>query len=486
VRCAPLVAVAATALICTLANAAEQLTKINVAAVDAQGQPVTGLQSSDFQLQQDGKNQSIAYFRFTGDKPLQAVKPPAEPEKEPHEYSNRAGVPVHETVVLIDLLSDRLMSGAMISEELTRCLKSVESTEGLYLYILPSSGELYPIHALPNPDTQPAAAEPWTQNISATLQTALKTVFSFKPIDERDVVFRFQSTMNALKKLGGEMMSMSGRKSLVWVTHGVPLNGVSISAQGRVDFTNPLRLVCEELERAQIVVYPVAESTSGAAAALVTESEQSLEEFSSVTGGRLYRSGGVGEALRQAITDARSNYELGYYAETVKADGKHHKLRVICARKEVRLQTIPGFYAVFGPDQPAEAERNRIMLAAHSPFNATEIGVRASFSPDPGAAGKMRFDVHIDPADLLLRQAGENRTGKLSLLFAVYGTSGSGQTNTIPIDVNLTPAQYDTALHGGLEFQQSLPVNASIQRVRVIVVDKDSGSTGSLTMPMGQ
>jgi hypothetical protein len=52
--------------------------------------------------------------------------------------------------------------------------------------------------------------------------------------------------------------------------------------------------------------------------------------------------------------------------------------------------------------------------------------------------------------------------------------------------VNLTPAQYDTALHGGLEFQQSLPVNASIQRVRVIVVDKDSGSTGSLTMPMGQ
>ena len=93
--------------------------------------------------------------------------------------------------------------------------------------------------------------------------------------------------MNALKKLGGEMMSMPGRKSLVWVTHGVPLNGVSVSEQGRVDFTNPLRIVCQELERAQIVVYPVAESTSGAAAALVTESEQSLEEFASITGGRI-------------------------------------------------------------------------------------------------------------------------------------------------------------------------------------------------------
>ena len=67
----------------------------------------------------------------------------------------------------------------------------------------------------------------------------------------------------------------------------------------------------------------------------------------------------MGEALKQAITDARANYEIGYYAEPLKTDGKHHKFRVICAHKEVRLQTIPGFYAMFGPDQPAEAERNR-------------------------------------------------------------------------------------------------------------------------------
>ena len=168
------------------------------------------------------------------------------------------------------------------------------------------------------------------------------------------------------------------------MTHGVPLNGVSVSEQGRVDFTNPLRLVCQELERVQVVVYPVAESTSGAAAALVTESEQSLEEFASITGGRMYRSGGVGEALRQAMTDARANYEIGYYSEQAKPDGKHHKLRVICARKEVRLLTEPGFYAVFGPEQPADVERNATLIAAHSPFDATEIGLRASVSPDPG------------------------------------------------------------------------------------------------------
>jgi len=471
--------------VCTFAYAADTLNKLNLAVVDSQGSPVTGLQSSDFQVSVDGKSQSIAFFRFTGDKPAQEVKPPAAPEPEPHVYSNRAGVPLHVTVLLIDLLSDRLMSGAMISEELTRALKSVETSEGLYMYILTSSGELYPIHPLPKPDSQiTGAGEVWTQNIGPLLQNAFKTVFGFKPVDERDVVVRFRSTSNALKDLGGQMRLVSGRKSLVWVTHGVPLNGVSVSEQGRVDFTNPLRVICEELERAGIVVYPVAESTSGAAAALVTESEQSLEEFASITGGRLYRSGGVGDALQQSVADARANYEIGYYSEPVKPDGKHHKLRVICSRKDVKLLTIPGFYTMLPPEQAVNVEHNAEVIAAHSPFDATEIGLRASISPTPGAPGKMNFDIHIDPADLLLRQAGDHRTGRVSVLFAVYGAEGSGQSNPIPVDLNLTAQQYETAMHGGLEMHQTMPIGATVQRARVIVVDRDLGAAGSVTIPI--
>ena len=65
----------------------------------------------------------------------------------------------------------------------------------------------------------------------------------------------------------------------------------------------------------------------------------------------------------------------------------------------------------------------------------------------------MRFDIHIDAGDLLLRQAADHRTGRLSLLFAVYGAKGVGQSNPIPIDINLTPEQYETATQGGLEFR---------------------------------
>jgi hypothetical protein len=39
-------------------------------------------------------------------------------------------------VVLIDLLSDRIMSDSMVGREITDSLKNLESSEGLYLYIL--------------------------------------------------------------------------------------------------------------------------------------------------------------------------------------------------------------------------------------------------------------------------------------------------------------------------------------------------------------
>jgi VWFA-related protein len=471
-RCAHVVV---AALICTLASAADKLNRLNVVALDPKGQPVTDLQSADFQLLEDGKPRKIAFFRFTGDKPLPATRPV------PSEYSNRAHPALRATVVLIDLLSDRMMSGSVIDQDVTRALKNLESSEGLYLYFLTSRGELYPVHPMPKPDTEVTPAdEPWTRNIAPMLQASLKTLFGFKPVDDRDIKVRFDLTINALRELGSQMTQVSGRKNLVWVTHGIPLNGVSISMQGRVDFTNPIRRFCQELEQAQIVVYPVEQSMSGAAAAIATESEQTLEEFAGLTGGREYRSGRVDEAIQQALTDFRANYQIAYYSASLDPDGKHHKLRVTCARKQVRLQTEPGFYALVPPDSPGNLERIAFDSAAHSPFDAAEIGLRASVSPDPATSRNMRFDIRIDAADLLLRQAQDRHTGRVSLLFAGLDQPGP----PAPLDISLTPEQYETAMRDGIELRLTIPVGAAVRKLRPIVVDRELGAVGSVTIPI--
>jgi len=457
-----------------------------VVALDGQGQPVTGLSSADFQLFEDGKPQSIAFFRFTGDPPLLSKPGPGE-------YSNRAVASPHVTAMLVDVLNEPIISETIIGREVADSLKNLESSDGLYLYILTSRGDLHPIDPLPKPDTVVVpSTEPWTRDIVPILQPALKDLAGLRPVDDLDIQSSFDLTMNALRDLGSQMAQVSGRKNLVWVTGGIPLAGFSSAAQSGMDFTSRARWFCERLQQSQIVVYTV-QTTAGAAAA------EALDEITAITGGREYSGSRAVEAVQQAITDSRANYEIGYYPTTANPGEKHRKIRVICGRKEVRLQTAHGFYAVppqilpngFTPtgfhfrEVPREVD-----TAAHSPFDAPEIGIRARVSPDPvnpqnissGFARRTEFEVHIDAADLLPRRERDHVAGKVFVAFATY-EEGLSQPSA-PILYSLTPEQIETATHGEIELHYAIPIAQAISKVRVIVFDEELGAVGSVTVPI--
>jgi VWFA-related protein len=457
-----------------------KLHKLNVVALDMHGQPVTGLSSAEFQLFEDGKRQDIAFCRFTGGWARQ-------PRPSPGEYSNRTVPAWHATVVLIDLLSERIVNDSIIAQQVADSLQNLESSEGLYVYLLTVRGELYPIHPLPKPDTEVTpAAEPWTRNIAPMLRTALKDLVHLKPVDDRDIKVRFDLSMQALRQLRSQMAPASGRKNLVWVTRGIPIVGFSPSTQSDLDFTYPLRWFAEELKQGQIVMYTVDQSTAGAGTAVGT-----LDEFTSVTGGRGYSSGRAGDAIQQARTDSRANYEIAYYTAPLNPDGKHHKIRVICGRKEVRLQTEHGFYALaplVSPSGPAPSGFGSRELAvqaegaAHSPFEATEIGLRAMVSSDPVHPQDRRFEVHIDAADLLPGPARDRDGGKVWVAFVAYGEALKPLSH--PALVTLTPEQFAAATHGEIGFSEAIPVAPAVRKVRVIAFDAELGAVGSVTIPI--
>jgi VWFA-related protein len=448
-----------------------RLRKVNVVALDAKGQPLTGLRSADFQLFEDGKRQDIAFFRFTGDRI-------SKPKPGPHEYSNDAAAARYPTVILIDLLTDRMLSDSIISKETADSLKNLESSDGLYLYLLTATGTLYPIHALPKPDTGIAPEnEPWTRNAKPLLDAALKDLVGIKPIDDRDIKFRFDLTVKMLRDLGSQMAEAAGRKNLVWVTRGIPIVGYSISTQSGIDFSRPLEWLCEQLAQAQIVVHTVEQSGGGAAVG--TPSSQFLEQFGDLTGGREYSSDRVGDAIRQAGTDSRANYEIAYYSAATNADAKYHKIRVTCAHKEARLQTEHGFY-VSSPSHLAPGTlRSRELsieaeTAIHSPFEAGEIGLRASVSPDPAHARVKRFEMHIDSADVLARN--------VFVVFAAYDEEG--KQPSAPVIDQLSPAQVAAAGHGDLFLHYAIPLGPAVRRVRAIVFDAELSALGSVTIPI--
>src|SRR5439155_22745541 len=110
-----------------LSAAADRLKSLNVAALNTQGQPVVGLRSADFQLSIDGKPQSIVFSRFTGDRSMPA------PELNSHEASNRNVR--RATVLLLDLLNDRVLSDVEIVDDTIRAINKLTSTGDLYVYI---------------------------------------------------------------------------------------------------------------------------------------------------------------------------------------------------------------------------------------------------------------------------------------------------------------------------------------------------------------
>jgi VWFA-related protein len=441
------------------------------------GKPVTDLLASEFQLSIDGKPKTVVFSRFTGDRPAEAAARPAE-------VSNREAH--RPTVLLLDLLNNRTLSGTEIVETAVQAVRDLDSAEDLYLYLLSARGQLYPIHAVPRGEMDvERSTEPWTRNIAPMLQSAFKTVLALRPGSENDVVERLSLTAGAMMEIVHALKPISGRKSLVWVSHGTPLCGSSRPDDDSVQLTFRLRQICEELEQAQVAVYPVMQSTRGAAAAVGTNSELDLEEIAALTGGRKYGSGYVREAVQQAIADSRSNYRIAYYAAEMKADSKYHKLRLVSTRKDVRLQAKIGFYAVPPLTDPQEWSRSQLEIACRSLFDSSMIRLRGSVARAGDSPQSLRIDLRIEPADLFLHEAGEQRSGRFSVWFSAFDAGGWNQPGSPgPIGIRLTQQQYAAALRDGIPFQQAIRVKAAATKVRAIVRDEELGTIGSVTLPI--
>jgi VWFA-related protein len=459
------------------ADPAEQLTKLNVSAVDAHGQPVTDLTAADFQITDDGKPQPIVFFRYTAGKPAQT-------ELGPREYSNRSPVQRPPIVILFDMLNDRLMGDAVIRGEMVDALKNLEQSENIYLYLLTPRGELFPVHPLPRPDTVlKPETEPWTRQIAPILDQALKPFIGFHQVDELDPKNRYQETIAALSDLGGQMTEASSPRYLIWVTHGMPIFAYSMSVRGRLDFTDPLRNFFGRLGLSQILVYPVDQSRRGAGADPTSYSTQTLDEAAELTGGRRLTSDRVGDAVTQTMADLRANYEISYASPWQKVDKKRHKIHVTTTRKEVRVQSMQAYYVLPAP-AAQDAQRATFESDIHSPFRATDIGVRVSITPTADSKS-FNINIFVDPADLLLKKAGENRTGHIDVMLAGYSAEGFDQASKpMPFNFNLTTEQYETGMRGGLAIHQGLSVKPSTERVRVVVYDPALNASGSVDVPL--
>jgi VWFA-related protein len=462
---------------------------LSVVAMDGKGQPVTDLTEKDFQITDAGKAQQLAIFRHREAK-LQQAAP-----LRPGEFSNRAAANVpNATLILFDLLNESFSARGAAQAALVRGLQSLETSDYLYLYILTLDNRIYPVRPLPGAETEapPAGGVPWTRDSKAIMDQAIAKVFRLR-MTEIDIDTRIRMTYRSLENVASMMAGIPGRKNIVWITHGVPITlgpQATFSGDG-IDYTPLLKRLSLALNRIGVAIYPVQQVPPGMAMEGTPEartsgigSEDTLQQFADLTGGTMKAGSDIGNAVRQAMNDVRTSYFLGYYPPQENWDGKFHKLRLSCARKGVKLQAKTGYYAW---EETGSSEQDAFEDAMVSSFDAAEIGVRGLVSSDGANAKTKRFDFRIDGSDVRMGQQGDRYTGHLALELAAFTNDGkTAASKVVPLDLNLTGEEHAKALKEGIAFPEEVNLENNIQKVRLMVFDRETHAVGSLTIPLAK
>ncbi len=197
--------------------------------------------------------------------------------------------------------------------------------------------------------------------------------------------------------------------------------------------------------------------------------------------------------MRQLARNSEGTYEISYAPDVQNWDNKFHAVHLTCSRRGVKLQVKERYYAL--PDSRSATERQEEALQAvySRPSDTDDIGLRIKVSQ---IANGVHLEMRIDAADILLRERNGKFAGAITMLFSDHGAAeeaenrglqfrpmGEPMASTARLD--LTRDEYDLLMRNGIvNISQDHAIPTAVERVRVIVFDRNTDRSGSITFPV--
>ena len=338
-------------------------------------------------------------------------------------------------------------------------------------------------------------------------------------------------TLSAFRAIARALGGYPGRKTLVWISGGFPLiftaeSSVSSGGEAQRIFVDrsaqqETRETAQQLAQAEVSVYPVdARGLVGATAfdassdlkneqgqvylgrdlaGTISQSDSSqlasqstMEQIAADTGGTAYMNQNqIDHAVALSVSDGASYYSLAYYPNNKNWDGKFRPVQVKVDRAGVRLRYRRGYYAV---DSLQTAQRKvngadpDLAFALQGEFfPATMVRFDARvIRPAPSPSMRVPIEFFVD-TNTLSCDATANGKRRYSADFHVGAFSADGRL-VAHIDKRLeaapTKEEYERLHQQGLPFQTSLNLPQGRYRLRLVVRDSQTGSLGSLEIPL--
>ena len=218
-----------------------RLVQISVIAQDGKGEPLIGLKKEDFTVLDDGKPQKISVFSCAS--PAPAAPPSALP---PHYFTNRFDLkgedPGAINVILFDTLNTSSQDQTYVRQQVGRFLQTIKPQDHVAIYALTT--KLVVLHDFTRDvSTLVDAVSRFTPKevaafdasnsqaldlVSLTgdpqwqgFQNALNNAEG--QIADQNTLNRIGTTAGALEAIANHTATLPGRKNLIWVSGGFPI-----------------------------------------------------------------------------------------------------------------------------------------------------------------------------------------------------------------------------------------------------------------------
>jgi VWFA-related protein len=504
-----------------------RLVQVSAIVEDKQGHAVTGLTKNDFTVLDNGKREGIEVF-LARERKARNRSAAALP---PDTYSNRItqhSSPMSATVILLDGLNTRIADQQYARAQVVKFLEQIQPQDRIALYTLgtdlrllhdftndassllavlqtyagrlsPSSGE-----SAARRDQDRAGGERGAQDSqNFVLDAPPADMFApfLNPLGESEADFdtrdRSWRTVDALKQIGNHLALLPGRKNLVWVAGSfLPvayLQDVEMNTpDGGLLFTADLDALSRAMNNASLAVYPV-----DARGLVTTHAEPAgfaaMDMIAKRTGGRaFYETNDIFGAIRDAVDDSFTSYEIGYYPEITNWDGSFHKVRISVNRPGASVRTREGYYAAHDRKITPAARQSFFAAALTNLVDADGLEVTVHVNPSTTEAkanepSTLAMSVTVEPEDLTIELNDGRETGTLGTVFVQIDDKGTvlGATDDA-FEFKLAPEQYQQAMKYGLSYKGNVNVKAGATELRVVVRDGASGKVGAATVPLAR
>jgi VWFA-related protein len=500
-----------------------RLVVVDVVATDSRGQVIADLKADDLKLLEDGKTQRISSFTFHPPGKVEVVS------SGPLPVNVVTNAPAFQAsslnVMLLDTLNGDFGEMAYIKDQLLKYLSKAQLTHPVALFAM--ENHLVMLHDFTTDvtalksvvDKFKPPARPLNGETAHSRASAFTTFGNFHT-SERDI----ETTLNQLNALAKTLAGYPGRKNLIWLSEGFPINlfpdmtnkasggfirhsegrsesnagmggglqggtisnGMEGTGQGNYkDYAFLIKKVSDALMNAQIAVYVVDAGAVGKDERMA--SHDTMRDMADRTGGKAFiATNDLAGSMRNSVDDGSTYYTLEYYPDNKKWDGQFRTIQLKSGRANVSLRYRQGYYAL-DPDKINQADSDALAenfsraLELDAPA-ATQIVFQAQVQPPSEKSKKVVINFHIDARTLAFEhKEGGTEFARLSCTVWAYGKDKDKPTmSSGTVNANLKASEYQQVMQQHfLPCDRQLDLKPGTYLLRMGVLDRATNKIGT-------